>query len=135
MWIKMDKESSAGHQSGANEQPTEEIERNGTISVSCKPPTAYKTLNPHRIWPSEENLGSLELLLSSLFSPAFDIRCMDSISTCNGLFHLNIPEIPRFLAIPRSDSSWSTNWKVLVLNGHQLRALVDDEPSTLFVSI
>ena len=125
MWIKMDKESSAGQKSGAIEQPTEEIERNGTISVSFKPPTAYKTLNQYQNLPSEENLSSLELLLSSLFSPSLDNKQMDSNSTWNGLFHFNLPEIPRFLAIPRSDSSWSTNWKVLVLNGHQLRALVE----------
>ena len=64
----MDKETSAGHQIDAIEQPTEEIEWNGTILVSFKPPTAYKTLNQHQIRPSEENLGSLELLLSLLFS-------------------------------------------------------------------
>ena len=62
MWIKMDKESSAGQKSGAIEQPTEEIEWNGTISVSFKPPTAYKTLNPTEIWPSEEELSSPELM-------------------------------------------------------------------------
>ena len=61
MWIKMDKESSAGQKSGAIEQPTEEIEWNGTILVSFKPPTAYKTLNQHRNYQSEANLSSLEL--------------------------------------------------------------------------
>ena len=90
----MGKGTSAGHQSGAIEQPTEEIEWNGTISVSYKPPTAYKPLDQHQNWPSEENLSSLELLLSSFFSPSFDINRMDSISTWNGLFHLNLPRIP-----------------------------------------
>ena len=45
MWINMDNETSAGHQSTTIKQPTEEIERHETISVSYKPPTAYKTLN------------------------------------------------------------------------------------------
>ena len=99
-WIKMDNETSAGRQSTTIEQPTKEIERNGTTSVSYKLPTAYKTLNQHQIWLSEENLSSPELLLSSLFSPSLDTKCMDSISTWNGLFHLNLPRIPRFLQYP-----------------------------------
>ena len=61
MWINTNKESSAGHQIDVIEQSTEEIEWNRTILVSFKPPTAHKTLNQHRIWPTEENLGSLEL--------------------------------------------------------------------------
>ena len=32
---------------------------------------------------------------------------------------------PQILTTPRSDSLWRMNWKVLMLNGHQLRALVD----------
>ena len=38
------------------------------------------------------------------------------------------PRIPWFLAIPRSDSLWEMNWKVLLLNGSQQRAAVEMSP-------
>ena len=61
MRINMDKETSAGHQIETIEPPTEEIEWNGTILVSYKPPTAYKTLNPTQNSTIRGNLSSLEL--------------------------------------------------------------------------
>ena len=141
MWIKTDKESSAGHQSGAIEQLNEEIERNGTISISFKPPTAYETLNPTQIWPSEENLSSPELMLLPIFSLSPNTDYMDSISTQNGLIHLTLPRIPWFLAISHFHSLWKMIWKSpLASRGlfwptMQMRARVDVVPSTLIVSV
>ena len=70
MWIKMDKETSAGHQIDAIEQPTGEIEWNGTNSISYKPPTAYKTLNPTQ---NSTIRGKFELPRALIFITLFTI--------------------------------------------------------------
>ena len=77
------------------------------------------------------NLSSPELNLSpiSKFQRTTDQQGLYNDSNAERTRKTTHPEIPWFLAKPRSDSLWKMNWKVLLLNGSQTRAAVDEEPS------
>ena len=107
----MDKETSAGHQIDAIEQPTEEIERDGTILVSHKPPTAYKTLNP------TQNLairGKFELPRALIFIILLTITPRQGYGLNFSSKRTRSPQSsknPQILTIPHFHSLWKMNWK------------------------
>ena len=132
----MDPETSTGHQSGAIEQQTEEIEWNGTISVSHKPPTAYKTLNPTQNSTSRGKFGLpralifiilLAIIRHQLYGLNFDVEwTLPSQSSRNPPISSNTPL--RFVVEYELESP-SAKWTSTESTSRTMR------PSTLSVSI
>ena len=80
--------------------------------VSFKPPLAYTST---RFRLAEKIELPRALTISSFGTINWLSPKRTQISTRHGPSQLKQPRIPWFLAIPRSDSSWRMNWKVLVL--------------------